>query len=162
MALTSTSLLSPQAFHLIYSSCSGGHHGRGLIKLVIKLQDTFSNPGARPRLLLCVIVYSCSTLTPSHVVCGLCRWTASKHDRNVLGFSIDRWLTRRKSLQSLRCVENMNIRGRKLNGTINSLKTKLNGTVNSRRAKQGEMQHSRGSQCTLLPATRFKYLLQPL
>ena len=76
--LTSTSLSSPQAFHLIYSSCSDGHHGRGPHKAANKLQDTFSNLGVRPhhRLLHRVTIYLSSTLTRSRTMHGLCRWAA--------------------------------------------------------------------------------------
>jgi hypothetical protein len=73
---------------------------------------------------------------------GLVHWTMitpSEHDRNILGISNDRWLTRCKRLQNLKCVENMNTWVMKLNETINSLKSKLNGTINLGRAKQGEV-----------------------
>jgi hypothetical protein len=67
--LTSTSLSTPQAFHLIRSGCSGGHMDEDFIKLLYKLS-------ACPHLLHRVTVYSCSTLTPSHTMRGLCRWGA--------------------------------------------------------------------------------------
>jgi hypothetical protein len=56
------------------ASCSGGHHGQGLIKLVNKLLDIFSNLGACPHLLHCITAYSCSMLNLIHMMCGLSRW----------------------------------------------------------------------------------------
>src|SRR5260370_6950618 len=114
-------------------------------------------------------------VSPPDIHLGLAHWTTmtpSKHDRNALGISSDGWLIQGKTLQNLRCVENMNSWRKKLNGIINSLKSKPNGTVNSRTAKQGEMRrfrHSCGSQWPLgrrselnLSLPRFVVHLQSL
>jgi hypothetical protein len=48
-----------------------------LIKLVNKLQDTFSNLGARPRhTYIALLSTLCSTLTLPRAMRGICRWGA--------------------------------------------------------------------------------------
>ncbi len=50
---------------------------KDLIKLVNRLQDTFSNLGARPRLTYIALLSThCLTLTLSRMMRGLCRWGA--------------------------------------------------------------------------------------